>query len=696
MSTTNIMINSEVENILIVKCNGQEKIFTLNDQPFSVGRHPSNSLVIQSQLISRYHTTIFPVKSAVSHNPNYWVVDGNLEKGIRSSNGISVNGHPCSMQQLTVRDIIVLPDQTQIIYDKALKTDDDNTTSLLDDQGIDSGVKPSPTLVKFQAKLADLDHPNLMRIVSFAELNPWPIIEIDYTGTIVYANPVTFQWFRNIEKGKEHPIIKQILESCNNHNSEEDYFSIEIENENNFFEVYIHNLRSNQVIRSYIKHITRRIRAEKMLEYKAYHDELTGLYNRLYFTQKVSKLIKEASLNFQKLAVLFLDLDRFKNINDSLGHQFGDLVLQNFALRLKESVTENDLVARWGGDEFIILLTQISDVKQIHETLKRLMSNIREVFHIHKYHLHLLASIGISIYPDDGHTEDILIQHADAALYRTKEQGRNNYQFYNQSMTSKAEAFLSLENYLTSAIKNQELLVYYQPQINLKTKQVCGLEALLRWKHPMLGMISPTEFIPLAEEVGLIVTIGEWILRAACQQNRQWQRLGFNDLKIAVNLSAQQLYQDNFVQLILNILEENELNPNSLELEITETALIENTSQVRTILTDLQSFGINITLDDFGTGYSSLIYLKQFAFDKLKLDRSFIQHLGKDEQDLAIVSAVMVLAEKFNLDVVAEGVENEQQLEILANLHCYNIQGYFYSKPLPAEEITKFLEQYRQ
>lgn len=686
------MNKSNIEHILVIELSDTEEVVTLTEQPFSIGRHSSNSLVIQSKLISRYHTTIFPLKSAASNDYSYWIVDGDLEKGIRSSNGILVNGQPCLMHELNIKDLIILPDKTKVTYDIVSKDSREKTITSYATANVNLWQEERPTLVRLKAKLADLDHPNLLRLASFTELNPWPIIEIDYSGKIIYANPITTQWFPNIEKISEHPLVQQIVQSCQN--NEEEYFSLEIENEHHFFEAHIHNLVENKLIRSYIKHITRRIRAEKMLEYRAYHDELTGLYNRLYFTQRLSQFISDAAVKSRTLAILFIDLDRFKNINDSLGHQFGDLVLQNFALRLKKSVTPDDLVARWGGDEFIVLLTNIENPGEINEITQRIMTNIREAFQLHKYRLYVKASIGIAIYPQDGQNEETLIKHADTALYRTKEKGRNNYQFYTQTMTSKASTFLSLENSLVHALNNQEFMLYYQPQINLKTKKVSSLEALLRWENPQLGVVSPGDFIPLAEEVGLILPIGEWVLREACRQNRKWQKMGFSNLKIAINLSAQQLYQDNFVSMILNILENNELDPSLLELEITETALIENVSQVRKILTDLQSFGIDIALDDFGTGYSSLSYLKQFPFDKLKLDQSFVKHLGEDEQDLAIVSAVMLLGEQFKLRVVAEGVENEKQLNILQGLNCFHIQGYLYSKPLPDVEITQFLTKH--
>ncbi|MBR8827216.1 MAG: EAL domain-containing protein [Gomphosphaeria aponina SAG 52.96 = DSM 107014] len=441
-----------------------------------------------------------------------------------------------------------------------------------------------------------------------------------------------------------------------------------------------------------VRDITERKRGEEMLRYQATHDQLTGLANRKLFNEELNLAIANAQKNQKQVAVLFLDLDRFKTINDTLGHVTGDRLLQSFAERLSSCLRLGDLLARWGGDEFTLLLPQLNQAETAAQMSQKILATLKKPFEIYHYKLHLKTSIGIAIYPRDGADGETLLKVADVALYRTKQYGGDYYHFYNANMTSKTEALLRLENYLHYALEQEQLCLVYQPQINIKTGEITGMEALLRWEHPQEGAICPTKFIPLAEETGLIIPIGEWVLKTACKQNKAWQNAGLPPFRIAVNLSPRQFQQQNLLSMVVQALEQSELAPHFLELEITETTLIENKELARKTIDELQQMGIELAMDDFGTGYSSLGYLKQFPFHKLKIDRDFVRYLKDDPRDTAIIVAAIALGRGFNLKVVAEGVETFEQLQLLRRLQCEYIQGYLFSEPLKSQEATYFLQ----
>ena len=440
-----------------------------------------------------------------------------------------------------------------------------------------------------------------------------------------------------------------------------------------------------------IEDITERKQVEQKLEYQAFHDLLTDLPNRALFNEQLVTALARARRHQHLAAVLFLDLDRFKIINDTVGHVIGDRLLQRVARRLQTCVREEDVVARWGGDEFTILLQEVNTAEDAAHVAQRMLDTLKPTLNIEDTEFHISSSMGIALYPQDGEDGKTLLKHADVALNRAKERGRNHYQFYSPQMDAEASVLLKIENFLHHALDRGEFVLYYQPQVNILTGHICGMEALLRWKHPQLGLISPREFIPLAEETGLIVPIGEWVLATACQQNRTWQVAGLSPVQLAVNLSPRQLQHPNLVKVVARTLEETGLDPQWLELEITETTLIQNIDSARSLLWELRRLGVHISMDDFGTGYSSLGYLKKFPFHTLKIDQTFVKDLEGNPQDLAIISAVIALAGHLNLRVVAEGVELQQQLELLQRLQCNRMQGYLFSKPLPAAEATNLL-----
>lgn len=431
--------------------------------------------------------------------------------------------------------------------------------------------------------------------------------------------------------------------------------------------------------------------SEARMEFLAYHDVLTQLPNRLLFQDRVSKALERARRYQKKLAVLLLDLDRFKNINDSLGHAVGDQFLRAISTRLGSVVRDCDTAARIGGDEFVVVMEDFDDVASVTSVATKLLKVLAEPICIEHHELYSTASIGISIYPSDGDSVETLIKAADAAMYRAKEKGKNNFHYYTEDINRRTFELLLLENDLRRALDQNQFFVAYQPQFSLNGGMLVGVEALMRWQHPVQGLIAPTEFIPLAEETGLIVPLGRWMLRASCTQIRQWLDSGYRLGRIAVNLSARQFRQPGLVEDITQILSEVGLSPEHLELEITESIAMDNVETTIAKLEVLKSMGLQLSIDDFGTGYSSLSYLKRFAIDKLKIDKSFVRDIVSDPNDAAIAASTIALAHKMGLKVIAEGVETAEQVAFLREQGCDEVQGFFYGKPVPAREFERLL-----
>ena len=438
--------------------------------------------------------------------------------------------------------------------------------------------------------------------------------------------------------------------------------------------------------------IAERSRAEETIRQMAYYDSLTGLPNRRLFNDRLHQALALAHRQGRLLAVMFLDLDRFKLINDTLGHGVGDQLLRAVARRLRESCRrEGDTVARQGGDEFIIALPVISHVKDAVKVAQKIIASFHKPFVISGHELFVTTSIGVSVFPHDGQDADSLVKNADFAMYRAKEQGRNNCQLYTPEMNSKAFERLSLENSLRKALEREEFILHYQPKVNVEHGHIACMEALVRWQHPTLGLVPPARFIPLAEETGLIVPLGEWVLRTACRQNRLWQEAGYPPMQIAVNLSPRQLKQGGLVETVRTALAESGLDPRWLVLEVTESIMMDSAESTIETFRCLERMGVQIAIDDFGTGYSSLNYLKKFPVHTLKIDRSFIREITTNPDDEAIASAVITMAKGLNLRVVAEGVETVEQLEVLRSLNCRYMQGHLFSKPAPAEQFAPIL-----
>jgi diguanylate cyclase (GGDEF)-like protein/PAS domain S-box-containing protein len=428
------------------------------------------------------------------------------------------------------------------------------------------------------------------------------------------------------------------------------------------------------------------------MAHSAHHDFLTGLPNRKLLNDRASQAILSATRNMKKVAVLFLDLDGFKYINDSLGHSIGDRVLKSIAKRLVDSVRGSDTVSRQGGDEFVVLLSEVENSEGVAITARRLLQVGTEPHSIDQHDLYVTACIGVSIYPDDGLDVETLIKNADTAMYQAKENGRQSYQFFKPAMNVRAVERQSIEGSLRRALERQEFAVHYQPKINLRTGEISGAEALIRWTHPTRGLVSPAQFIPVAEDCGLILPIGNWVLREACKQARTWVDAGLPLGTMGVNISAVEFQNENFLEGVFAILKDTGLNPNLLELELTESVLMKSPESTASVLQALRAKGVQVAVDDFGTGYSSLSYLQKFSIDALKIDQSFVRRITTAPGETTIVTAVISMARSLKLRVVAEGVETLKELEFLQAHQCDEAQGYYFSRPVSAERFAKLLE----
>ncbi len=693
---------SSFRHILVIEDQKARRIVALEEAAYSVGRESSNDIVIYEQVVSRRHATIVRVRLTPRLDSySYRIIDGDLE-GHRSTNGLLINGKLKESHNLKHGDMVVFGPQAKVSYyiiSTALDIDlfnplDPGQLEQEEDAMIETMIADENNKLTIinDENLQERDRDDLIRLASFPELSPNPIIEIDFTGNLTYLNPAASIKFKTIGQDKlKHPVLAGLLSEV--HNIQGNLLLREVIIGSEIFEQYVHYLSEHQLIRSYLFNITARKRAEKNLEYRAFYDTLTDLPNRNYFDEKLEIALVEARNNDYLMALLFLDLDSFKNINDTLGHKIGDQLLKSFAQRLSSCVRNDDVVSRWGGDEFTLLLPQINSPEDTINLAQRILDDLKQPFEISGHQLYIKTSIGIAIYPQDGEDAETLLKNADAALYRAKERGRNHYRFYRSTMTSKVSLLLKLENLLYQALEEESFSLYYQPQLKLATHKISGMEALLRWYHPELGHVSPVRLIPLAEQTDLIIPISIWVLKTACRQNKAWQKQGLSPIPIAVNLSPKQFQQPNLVNIVSQVLEETELEPHLLELEITETAMMENIDFSQETLDKLRNLGVQISLDDFGTGYSSLGYLQKFPVTTLKIDQSFIQTLQNNSRNIAIISAIIALGKSFDLRVVAEGVETLQQLEFLQRLNCQEIQGFWFSRPLKSTDATTFLSQ---
>lgn len=457
-----------------------------------------------------------------------------------------------------------------------------------------------------------------------------------------------------------------------------------------------------------VQDITKHKNAEEKIRFLAYYDVLTGLPNRRLFKEYSNQAIRMAQRDGTKIAIIFLDLDHFKRINDTLGHNAGDKLLQKVSENMMLVIRSSDIVtrtdsegrpetslSRLGGDEFTILLSGLTEMKQAAGVAKRIIKCLDLPLNIAGQELNITGSIGIAVYPDDGEDIDTLLKNADTAMYHAKNAGRNNFQFYAKYMNERILSRLNMEAKLKKALERNEFILHYQPQVKAATSTIVGVEALIRWEHPEMGLVSPEEFIPIAEETGLIITIGEWVLRTACEQMVVWHKAGFNELCVGVNLSSLQFRQGNIVKTIKNILAATGLDPQYLELELTESIIMQDVEETIATLWKLKEMGLKLSIDDFGTGYSSMSYLKRFPLDSLKIDRSFVKDIMTEPNNAAITKATIGLAKGLNLTTIAEGIETKEQLTFLHKQGCDQIQGYFFSEAVPAEIVEQLFLRFK-
>lgn len=452
----------------------------------------------------------------------------------------------------------------------------------------------------------------------------------------------------------------------------------------------------DEEIACFVVDLSQNKQTQEKLNHLAYHDALTDLPNQVLFKDRLKQAIAYSRRNDQMHAVLLLNLDRFKTINDSLGYTAGDRILQSVAQRLTSCVRESDTVARFGSDEFAILLTQITRAQDAANAARAIKEVLDQAFLHDDQELFVSTSIGISLYPHDDRDTAGLLKSASAALDRAKEQGGNNYQFYTAGGTTRALKQLVLESNLRGALEREEFIVHYQPQVRIPDFHLVGMEALVRWRHPSLGLLYPSEFVPLAEDSGLIIALGDWVMRTACSQNMAWQDKGLAPMRLSVNFSARQFQQPSFIASVAEILKETNLDPRWLELELTESSIMKEPEQAIEKLHELKLMGIKVAIDDFGTGYSSLNYLKRFPIDTLKIDKTFVSDVCKDPHDTAIVRAIINLGHALDLTVIAEGVETQEQLQYLSSLGCDVVQGFLFSKSLTAAAFEELLIEQRR
>lgn len=817
---------SRAHHLLVIKTGDHQQTVVLEAATYSIGRHPANSIVLNMGTVSRQHALLLRIHEPKTGNHFFRVIDGNIQ-GRRSRNGLWINGKRRFSHDLKDQEIISFGEDIQATYHLVTGFPDEyELDDLLAVNSLDPPTSASPntqTLLPSDTELRNLGEAALVRLSSFPELMPHPIIETDFSGSITYINPAAVAQFPDILESDQHPLLQGFLSEVKK--AQNTYFVREVHVCDRVFEQSIHCMPESQVIRSYLVDITQRKRAEQVLreseeryaaaargandglwdwhlrsnrvyfsprwksmigyeedeisdrceewldrlhpsdrdrlkqelsvhlngetnhfqsefrlrhkngEYRwfrsrgmalrdddqqpyriagsqtditeyhlareqlvhdALHDALTCLPNRVLFMDRLTQAIKQYQRHPEdQFAILFLDLDRFKIINDSLGHMIGDRLLIEVGNRLQSCLRDQDTVARIGGDEFVILLNTIQDMDHVLQTAERIQKQLKQAFGIEGHEIFTGTSIGIALSsPEYQHAEELL-RDADTAMYRAKNLGKNRYEIFSSSMRSQVLALSQLENDLRRAIDRQEFQLFYQPIVALGNQNLVGLEALVRWHHPERGLILPSEFVPMAEEAGLIIPLGWWVLAQACRQMQLWQQHYSlaKDLQLNVNISSRQFSQPNFVNDIHAVLEDTNLPCHRLKLEITEGVLMDHASDVADKLDAIKTLGIKLGIDDFGTGYSSLNYLNAFPVDTLKIDRSFVERMNSEE-GFEIVKTIVNLAHNLHMDVVAEGVELEEQAEELTQLKCEYAQGYLFSEPTDTVGMEKFLLNY--
>ena len=532
-------------------------------------------------------------------------------------------------------------------------------------------------------------------LTKFIETNPNPVLRISVTGELLYANSIA-EYIINSLKEDNNTIPSTWDEFVVRFINDFEKRKIKVEINDQIFLFQSFFMDDDNSFNLYGRDITKLKEKQEDIEKLINYDFLTGLPNRCLFSDKLEENLRLANQNDGLVGVLFIDLDNFKKVNDSLGHTIGDKLLANVAQKLRNLITDDDFLARLSGDEFGVVISGRDNIKEISDLLEKLVSDFSHPFKItnsdgEETEIFMTLSIGAAVYPNDSKDLEQLIKNSETAKNKVKENGKNHYRFYSDEMNEEVLEDLELEAKLRHAIDNDEFILYYQPQIDLRKGEVFGVEALIRWENEELGLVSPGEFIPLAERTGLIIPIGNWVLKQACIEAKRFHQLGFSNLKMGINLSARQFADDKLIEKVNESLSETNLKPSSLELEITESVIMQDIQESVRKLIKLKELGVEFSIDDFGTGYSSLSYLKEFPIGTLKIDRSFVDQVPADRNDTAIVKAIIDLAHNLNLNVIAEGVENPDHVKFLEDNNCDRIQGYYFGRPMSKEELIEFL-----
>ena len=582
---------------------------------------------------------------------------------------------------------------------------DENNVSI----GIIGNARNIDKRVKAEQELENSNY-NLQQYLDAIDKIEIGLFVVDDDYSVRYMNSTMVKWFGDQSQKVCYSSVANLKEPCSYcklheviHDNKKVIYEPTTENGESF-DIIATSIRNSDGTMSKME-VIRNITAQKnmqkylieqkeVLNYQAHHDVLTGLPNRILFNDRLMVGLEKAKRNGTILALFFIDLDHFKEINDSLGHKAGDDILIQVTEKLENEMRKEDTIARLGGDEFTIIMQDLKQINDVSKLAQKIINIVQKPFLVEDKSLYITASIGISLYPDDGDNSQDLLKFSDAAMYKAKNEGRNNFQFYSSELTQLALDRVMMETSLRQAIRNEEFVVYYQPQINASTDEIIGMEALVRWEHPEDGLVSPAKFIPLAESTGLIIELDQLVMKSAMKQIVLWYENGLNPGKISLNLAIKQLEQENFVDILQLLLNETHCKAEWVELEVTEGQLMTNPSFAIEVLKNIKNMGINLAIDDFGTGYSSLSYLKKLSLDKLKIDQSFVKDLPYDNEDSSIVKAIIALAKSLNLNVIAEGVETKEQRDFLLNNECENIQGYFYAKPMPSTEMEQFLHEF--
>jgi len=811
-------------HLLVIQDQAGRRTLNLQASTYTIGRHPSNKIVLKSPMISRQHAVLLRVYDPSTGHFFFRLIDGDLQ-GKRSVNGLTVNGVPCQSHVLQHGDLIIFGGDVRARYHAVANVSDsgfNRYTQALESASIPDGHLPNPAeAALLEQQISQLSDVQLLRLSSFPELSPYPIIELSPQGRITYLNPAAINEFPDLENtGFSHPLLTWLQQQSL---KEERFFLQEVVVGDRTYEVTIHNLRESELIRCYITDITERRRSEMALRiseeryalaaegandglwdwhiversvyysprwerlvgetpgtlkptidewwqrvhpddqqrlqielrehlkgvrphfecefrlkhadgsyrwmrsrgkalrnpqgqpyrmagsmtdvteyhliqeqilHDALHDAMTGLPNRVLMMDRLGQaLIQRVRRPHRLFAVLFLDVDRFKVINDSLGHFAGDQLLMGIGQRLLSCIRAEDTVARLGGDEFAILVTDLSAPEQAIEIAERILLALSRPFLLDGHEVFTSASIGIAFPTAESTTAEELLRDADTAMYRAKSLGKARYEVFSMAMRAQSIALMQTENDLRRAAERNEFLVYYQPIVDLACQRIVGFETLLRWQHPQRGIVSPSEFMTIAEETGLILPISWWVMAQACQQMQRWgqQFPQSTKLSISVNLTGRHFQQTNLIPQLEAILSETGFPPERLRLEVTEGVLIENKEVAIAALEQIRAMGIGVYMDDFGTGYSSLSYLHRFPIDTLKIDRTFIAPLDHEDHSLTIVHTIIALAQALQLTVVAEGIETQGQCHMLQRMGCTYGQGYFFARPLPTAKVEELL-----